>query len=72
MPKTVIGRVTNELIYETLKRMQETLYLHTQYRLETKERLGFLEQQYASISRRVDRIDERLERVEKRLDLTDA
>lgn len=65
-------RVTNELIYETLKRMQETLSLHTQYHLETKERLGFLEQQYASISRRVDRIDERLERVEKRLDLTDA
>ena len=72
MPKTVIGRVTNELIYETLKRMQETLSLHTQYHLETKERLGFLEQQYASISRRVDRIDERLERVEKRLDLADA
>ena len=65
-------KVTNELIYETLKRMQETLSPHTQYHLETKERLGFLEQQYASISRRVDRIDERLERVEKRLDLADA
>ncbi|MCL6707242.1 hypothetical protein M8R20_09550 [Pseudomonas sp. R2.Fl] len=66
------GKVTNELIYETLKRMQETLSLHTQYHLETKERLGFLEQQYASISRRVDRIDERLEHVERRLDLADA
>jgi hypothetical protein len=65
-------KVTNELIYETLKRMQETLALHTQYHLETKERLGFLEQQYASISRRVDRIDERLERVEGRLDLVEA
>ena len=68
MPATV----TNELIYETLKRMQDTLALHTQYHLETKERLSLLEQQYASISRRVDRIDERLERVEKRLDLIDA
>lgn len=56
-------KVTNELIYETLKRMQDTLALHTQYHLETKERLGFIEQQYASISRRIDRIDERLERV---------
>jgi len=68
MPDTV----TNELIYETLKRMQETLALHTQYHLETKSRLGTLEQQYASISRRVDRIDERLERVEKRLDLVEV
>jgi hypothetical protein len=65
-------KVTNELIYETLKRRQETLSLHTQYHLETKERLGFLKQQYASISRRVDRIDERLERVERRLDLVEA
>ncbi|TDH34439.1 hypothetical protein E2A64_17395 [Pseudohoeflea suaedae] len=64
--------VTNELIYETLRRVQETLSLHTQYHLEVKERLGFLEQQYARISRRVDRIDERLDRVERRLDLTDA
>jgi hypothetical protein len=64
-------KVTNELIYQTLRRMQETLALHTQYHLETKERLGFIEQQYASISRRVDRIDERLERVERRLDLVE-
>ena len=68
MPDTV----TNELIYETLKRMQETLSLHTQYHLETKERLGFIEQQYASISRRVDRIDARLDRVEKRLGLVEV
>ncbi|MEL7114574.1 MAG: hypothetical protein AAGP08_03130 [Pseudomonadota bacterium] len=73
------GDVSNELIYETLKRMQETLAVHTQYHLETKERLGQLEyqvaglhQQFASLSNRVDRIDERLERVEKRLDLVDV
>lgn len=64
--------VTNELIYETLKRMQDTLALHTRYHLETKERLGLLEQQYASLSNRLDRVDERLERVERRLDLHDA
>jgi hypothetical protein len=68
----VSANVTNELIYETLKRMQETLSVHTQYHLETKERLGFIEQQYASISRRIDRIDERLERVERRPDLVEA
>lgn len=66
------ANVTNELIYETLKRMQETLSVHTQYHLETKECLGFNEQQYASISRRIDRIDERLERIERRLDLVGA
>ena len=64
--------VTNELIYETLKRMQETLSLHTQYHLETKSRLGTLEQQYANLSTRIDRIDERLARVERRLDLIEA
>ena len=64
--------VTNELLYETLKRMQETLSLHTQYHLETKSRLGTLEQQYANLSTRIDRIDERLARVERRLDLIEA
>ena len=64
--------VTNELIYETLKRMQDVLALHTQYHLEVKERLGLLEQQYASISRRVGRIDDRLDRVDRRLNLAEA
>lgn len=66
------ANVTNGLIYETLKRMQETLSAHTQYHLETKERLGFIEQQYASISRRIYGIDEGLERVERWLDLVEA
>ncbi|CAD7054607.1 hypothetical protein RHAB21_00572 [Pseudorhizobium halotolerans] len=69
-------KVTNELIFETLKRIQETLALHTQYHLETKERLGLVEYQvggltaqYASLSKRLDHVDERLTRIEKRLDL---
>ncbi|MCD2173786.1 hypothetical protein [Rhizobium sp. C4] len=72
-------KVTNELIYETLKRMQQTLGTHTQYHLETKERLGLLEYQvggltaqYASLSQRLDRVDEHLTRIEKRLDLVEA
>lgn len=40
--------------------------------VEIKSRLGMLEQQYASISNRVDRIEMRLERIEKRLDLIEA
>ncbi|HZG27692.1 MAG TPA: hypothetical protein VE079_04445 [Ensifer sp.] len=64
--------VTNELIYETLKRMQETLALHNQFHLETKERLGFIEQHYASVPSRVDRIDQRLDRIERRLDLVEV
>ena len=39
---------------------------------ETRTRTGLLEQQYASISSRLDRIEDRLERIEKRLDLVDA
>lgn len=72
-------KVTNELIYETLKRMQETLVLHSQYHLETKERIGLLEYQvggisaqYASLSNRLDRVDERLSRIERRLDLVEV
>lgn len=72
-------KVTNELIFETLKRIQETLALHTQYHLETKERLGLVEYQvggltaqYASLSKRLDHVDERLTRIEKRLDLVET
>jgi predicted nucleic acid-binding Zn-ribbon protein len=39
---------------------------------EVKQRLGNLENQYASISTRMDRMDGRIERIERRLDLTDA
>ena len=66
------GAVTNELIYETLKTMQATLARHTEDLREIKGRIGILEAQYASLSTRVDRLDERLARVEKRLDLIDA
>ena len=39
---------------------------------EVKTRLGILENQYASMSSRLDRIDGRVERIERRLDLADA
>ena len=61
--------ITNELLYETLKQIQGTLARHSDDLREIKERLGILEMQYASLSRRVDKIEERLERVERRMDL---
>jgi len=39
---------------------------------EVKNRLGILENQYASLSTRLDRMDGRVERIENRLNLTDA
>ena len=39
---------------------------------EIKTRLGILEQQYASLSSRIDRIEIRLDRIERRLGLIEA
>ena len=61
--------VSNELLYETLTAIQATLVRHGDDLREIKERLGILEMQYASLSRRVDKIEERVERIESRLEL---
>lgn len=66
------GEVTNELLFETLKSIQGTLSRHSDDLREIKGRMGILEAQYASLSNRIDRIDDRLVRVEKRLDIVDA
>ena len=63
---------TENLVLEMLRAIRATQDNHTTALLEIKERLGFLEQQYASISRRVDHIDGRLDRVERRLGLIEA
>jgi predicted nucleic acid-binding Zn-ribbon protein len=39
---------------------------------ELKTRVGILEQQYASLSNRIDRIELRLDRIETRLGLIEA
>jgi predicted nucleic acid-binding Zn-ribbon protein len=66
------GEITNELIFETLKAIQATQARHSEDLREIKERLGILEMQYASLSNRVDRIDQRLDRVERRLELIEG
>lgn len=40
--------------------------------IEIKERLGLLEAQYSSLSRRVDRVGGDVERIKRRLDIVDA
>ena len=45
--------------------------LHDDMR-EMKSRMGILENQYASLSTRLDRLDARVERIEKRLELADV
>jgi predicted nuclease with TOPRIM domain len=40
--------------------------------IEVKERLGLIEGQYSSISRRVDRISGDVDQIRRRLDLVDA
>ncbi len=63
---------TDNLVLEYLRAIRGTQDRHSQDLLEIKGRLGILEQQYASISRRVDHIDQRLDRVERRLELVEV
>lgn len=69
MPADKRAEVTNDLLYETLKTIQATLVRHGEDLREIKERLGILEMQYASLSRRIDKMEERVERIERRLEL---
>jgi hypothetical protein len=63
---------TDNIVLEHLRAIRATLDRHTEDLLEIKGRLGILEQQYASLSVRLDRMDERVARIEKRLNLVDA
>jgi predicted nuclease with TOPRIM domain len=66
------GEVTNELIFETLKVLQKAVGDLRDDAREIKGHLGILESQYASISNRLDRMDDRVARIERRLDLVEA
>lgn len=63
---------TDNVILEHLRAIRGTQDRHTEDLREIKTRLGFLEAQYASVSNRLDRMDERVGRIERRLDLLDA
>jgi hypothetical protein len=57
------------LVLVYLRRLDSKMDKLADDMLEVKQRIGHLEGQYASISRRVDSLDIRLERVERRLDI---
>ena len=61
--------MNDDLVLEHLRHIREQVDRTAEDVREIKNRLGILEEQYATISRRVDRVDERVERVEKRLEL---
>ena len=63
---------TDNVVLEHLRAIRATQDRHTEMLLELKGRVGLLEQQFANISNRVDRMDDRLTRIEKRLDLVEA
>jgi predicted nucleic acid-binding Zn-ribbon protein len=62
----------DSLILEHLRAIRATQDRQSEDLREIKERLGILESQYASLSNRLDRLDERVSRIEKRLDLFDS
>jgi DNA repair exonuclease SbcCD ATPase subunit len=55
-----------------LRRLSEQVDGLREDNREIKTRLGILEQQGASLSNRIDRIEMRLDRIERRLDLVEA
>jgi hypothetical protein len=72
MPDTI----TNELIYEILKKLQATATRTDNTLNDIKLRMTNLEvsegSHYASIAGRLDHLEIRLDRIEKRLELTEA
>ncbi|MET3611916.1 putative nuclease with TOPRIM domain [Rhizobium aquaticum] len=63
---------TDNLVLEHLRAIRSTVERLSEDMQEVKGRLGVLEQQYAIISNRFDRLDDRVLRIEKRLDLVEA
>lgn len=63
---------TENLVLEHLRAIRSSVERLTDDMQEVKQRLGILEHQYASISTRLDRLDDRVLRIEKRLDLVEA
>ena len=60
------------LVLRYLRRLDTNLEIVRDDIREIKTRVGLLEQQYASLSNRIDRIELRLDRIEKRLDLVEV
>lgn len=63
---------TETIVLEDLRAIRATQDRHAGRRLEPQGRAGILEQQYANLPNRVDRMDNRLDRIERWLDLPKA
>lgn len=61
--------VTNELMFELLKKMQSDMSAVRFDLQEIKRRITATEEAMAGVNRRLDRQDERLDRIERRLEL---
>jgi len=62
----------DNIVLVHLRRLSEQMAgLHEDNR-EIKTRLGIIEQQNASLSTRMDRLEARMDRIERRLDLVPA
>jgi hypothetical protein len=62
----------DNIVLVPLRRLSGQLDSLREDNREIKSRLGILEQQGASLSNRLDRIEMRLDRIERRVDLTEA
>jgi predicted nucleic acid-binding Zn-ribbon protein len=62
----------DSLVLRYLRRLDEKMDGLREDMREVKTRIGLLEQQYASLSSRLDRVEFRLDRIEKRLDLVEV
>jgi DNA repair exonuclease SbcCD ATPase subunit len=63
---------SEDIVLVYLRRLSEQVDGLREDNREIKTRLGILEQQGASLSNRIDRIEMRLDRIERRLDLVEA
>ncbi len=63
---------TDNIVLEHLRAIRSAVDRISEDMQEVKSRLGNLEHQYASLSTRLDRVDERVFRIEKRLGLIEA
>ena len=64
--------MSDHLVLEHLRAIRGDIAAIKTDMREVKERLGILEAQYASLSRRVDRLGDDVEQIRRRLDIAEA
>lgn len=64
--------MSDNLVLEHLRAIRSDIAEIKTTIVEVKERLGLLESQYASLSRRVDRVGGDIEQIKRRLDIAEA